>query len=363
VPAFVEKSPFLESSRCHLAIPDIQPRCLVIVYVTGSPSERCTMEPCVICAMRSPDPANSGGDSWRYNCQRCGTYDISGSARSVADAKFGAMPNLRPVTSHIVRKMQRAGTPPMLSSDILARIWTNERLPTPIEQVNTLLELIGDRQPYADRYASFNPAVLAGALGTGDDSTRNETSGVDYVLKHAQTSGWLNTGPSSHSAEIGMRLTFSGWSRYDEIKHTLSTSHTAFMAMKFGDTALNKIYSECFKEAVQRTGFELRRLDEKQPAGLIDNQLRVAIRASRFLIADLTYGNQGAYWEAGFAEGLGKPVIYTCEKKHFETVRTHFDANHHLTIRWSVDDYASAADELAATIRNTLPSDAKLVDE
>jgi hypothetical protein len=135
------------------------------------------------------------------------------------------------------------------------------------------------------------------------------------------------------------------------------------MAMKFGDALLDTAYRECFKHAVARTGFELRRLDEGQPAGLIDNQLRVAIRASRFLIADLTHGNNGAYWEAGFAEGLGKPVIYTCEEGHFASARTHFDTNHHLTIRWSADDLRAAADELAATIRNTLPAEATLTDD
>ena len=36
-----------------------------------------------------------------------------------------------------------------------------------------------------------------------------------------------------------------------------------------------------------------------------------------FLWPIFTHGDPGAYWEAGFAEGLGKPVIYTCEKDDF----------------------------------------------
>jgi len=34
--------------------------------------------------------------------------------------------------------------------------------------------------------------------------------------------------------------------------------------------------------------------------------------------------NPGAYWEAGYAEGLGKPVIYTCEEAKFVEA-SHFD--------------------------------------
>ena len=69
------------------------------------------------------------------------------------------------------------------------------------------------------------------------------------------------------------------------------------MAMKFGDAELNRVVSECFGPAVARTGFTLRRLTDEQPAGLIDNQLRAAILGARFLISDLTHGNQGAYWD------------------------------------------------------------------
>ena len=31
------------------------------------------------------------------------------------------------------------------------------------------------------------------------------------------------------------------------------------------------------------------------------------------------------YWEAGYAEGLEKPVIYTCEKNKFNSEKTPFD--------------------------------------
>jgi nucleoside 2-deoxyribosyltransferase len=132
--------------------------------------------------------------------------------------------------------------------------------------------------------------------------------------------------------------------------------------MKFGDEELDKIFAKCFKPAVEQTGFELIRLDEKPRAGLIDDQLRVEIRSSRFLIADLTHGNFGAYWEAGYAEGLGKPVIYTCEKAVFDNQEIHFDTNHHLTVLWNADNLEEAAKRLKSTIRATLPADAKLDD-
>jgi nucleoside 2-deoxyribosyltransferase len=73
------------------------------------------------------------------------------------------------------------------------------------------------------------------------------------------------------------------------------------------------------------------------------------------VVADLTHGNKGAYWEAGYATGLGKPVIYTCEQSIWDREKTHFDTNHHLHIPWSLADMAMVVQKLKATIRITIP--------
>ena len=50
-----------------------------------------------------------------------------------------------------------------------------------------------------------------------------------------------------------------------------------------------------------------------------------SISKSRFIIADLTYNNNGSYYEAGYAKGQGKMVIHTCSKEWFEKSGVHFD--------------------------------------
>ncbi len=143
-------------------------------------------------------------------------------------------------------------------------------------------------------------------------------------------------------------------------------STTAYNEQKardeFGDENLDKMLDDHFRPCVKQTGFEIYRLDDVPRAGLIDDKLRVEIQSSDFLIADLTHDNPGAYWEAGYAEGLGKPVIYTCEKNKFETKKTHFDTNHHLTIIWDIKNPEEAEQALKATIRATFPEIAKMED-
>lgn len=67
------------------------------------------------------------------------------------------------------------------------------------------------------------------------------------------------------------------------------------------------------------------------------------------LIADLTHGNRGAFWEAGYAEGLGKPVIYTCEASKFDE-QSHFDTKH---------DPSAVVEDLKATNRATIPESSR----
>jgi hypothetical protein len=163
--------------------------------------------------------------------------------------------------------------------------------------------------------------------------------------------------------EKGLQLTMKGWARYQSLKKTQIESRTAFMAMKFSQPDLDRVVENCFRHAVGRTGFELRVLTDAQGAGSIDDQLRAAILASRFVIADLTHGSHGAYWEAGFGEGLGLPVIYTCEKTAWKEQGTHFDTNHLNTIIWDPKDLTAAENRLVATIRATFRADTKQTDE
>jgi hypothetical protein len=73
-----------------------------------------------------------------------------------------------------------------------------------------------------------------------------------------------------------------------------------------------------------------------------------------FVLVDLTHDNSGAYWEAGYAEGLGKPVIYICEQTKFDSAKTLFDTNHSTTIMWSASSPRVFSESLVATLRRSL---------
>ncbi len=296
------------------------------------------------------------GELVRVECDRCGTYDITDSAIAATGwAQEQADERIRRgKLGYALRRMQAGGSIPKLTTSLRDRILEETQLPSPTEQATNLLMAFGDElRDSPGARAQFSGQKIAGVaarIGALDNSD------VHYAVDQLSELGLLDAEMSIGT--IGGRLTFSGWQKYDDFKRQVSASRLAFMAMPFGNEKLNRAYGECFQPAVKATGFQLYRLDEQPPAGSIDNRLRVDIRRSRFLIAELSEDNSGAYWEAGFAEGLGRPVIYTCEKGQ----KTHFDTRQMLTIFWTEDDLDEAAQQLKDTIRATLPDEADLAD-
>jgi hypothetical protein len=195
-------------------------------------------------------------------------------------------------------------------------------------------------------------------MGTQDDTTKGTSGAFNLIRKRLTDLKLIETNPHPMPSTIGNRLTFEGWAEYERLRREVVESKTAFMAMGFSNAVLGKIVAEHFVPAVGETGFQLYRLDDRPRPGLIDNRMRVEIRAAKFLICDLTNENRGAYWEAGFAEGAGKPVFYTCEASKFDATKTHFDTEHLFTIKWDAANPVAAANELRTAIRNEFPAEA-----
>jgi len=294
-------------------------------------------------------------------CQRCGDFVLIAGALDMITKQIDKERHRRAITSHAIRRMQRAGAkPPQLFEDDLRAIWRENRLPTPQQQCDLFILLLGRLQPSWSEpvtIASLRLDAEIGAALTPADQPR----GSEWIAGYLRNQLLVLSQPPV----VGMvqaSLTPTGWLRYEELQRQSSDSCTAFMAMKFGRSRSDAMFRDHFIPAVKATGFELQRLDMRPRAGLIDARMEVEIRTARFLIADLTHGNRGAYWEAGFAAGLSKPVFYTCEEGYFRRCSTHFDTNHHYIVMWDAARPAVAVEDLKAVIRATLPSEAKLRD-
>jgi len=318
-------------------------------------------ENCLICnrALKKLEHREGAG---YFDCGHCGPYCLSGTAAAILRGTLTddrpEIPRIRAVLSHAVWRMSGGRNWAQINSVNLDRIIKENRLPSLPEQANNLVRWLGDNQTPGEGIDldSEDFQTIIGAETVG---------GASFIIKYLCNVGLIEGIPSEavnrEMQVLDAKLSMGGWARYDELKRGAADSRKAFMAMKYGESELDIVFDK-FRVAVGQTGYDLARLDQRPAAGLIDDKLRVEILTSRFLISDLTHRNPGAYWEAGYAEGLGKPVIYTCKKRVFDSESTHFDTNHHLTVLWEPDRLDEAASALKATIRATLPSESKMTD-
>lgn len=183
---------------------------------------------------------------------------------------------------------------------------------------------------------------------------------MDDLVEGGIVRVWETTRSIENTTYYLVNLTLNGWERYEREKRGEFEGNYGFIAMKFGDTKLDSFVKDVVKPAVKEgVGYDLVDMRNVTQAGIIDNIMRIRIRDSAFVIADLTHDNHGAYWEAGYAEGLGKPVIYICEKVKFDREGSHFDTNHCTTIPWSKDDPEEFKRQLVATLRRSLDLSAR----
>ncbi len=171
--------------------------------------------------------------------------------------------------------------------------------------------------------------------------------------------GWVQSVANAHNlAREPMRasLTLEARLWVEEQVREQGAGHQGFVAMWF-DNEMKLIYQQYIAPAIKAAGYKPFRIDDD--TGHSDNlvdRILAAIRQSRFIVADFTCGSikddqgnpvyldrGGVYYEAGFAYGLGKPVIYTCRKNVVKHL--HFDICQLNHLPWT------DGDELARKLR------------
>ena len=145
-----------------------------------------------------------------------------------------------------------------------------------------------------------------------------------YEIGYIQGINCVNGDVSSEESYYGgISITPKGYDRIDKLQKNSDDGKDVLVAMRFGNETSK------LREAI-RKGV----IDEVEHNGFITPELLNRISKSRFVVADLTHKNNGAYFEEGYAMGLGKNVIQLCKKG----VELHFDIAQVNTIMWEKED-------------------------
>lgn len=297
-----------------------------------------------------------GHDASLFDCSVCGRFAISRTA--LDDHLDTRIPNFtrvkRATLSHKIRLDNQRETKPRmwLSNDLREFVEDGPSLPTPANQATNIIRWIGAQvQETGEPVSTLSPDFQA-VIGA---ASRQFACDLLVELRdRGLVTGLFLTELNGPPHAQDLNLTLPGWELFDQEQKGLISGGYGFIALKFGDPTLDSLINDHVKPALTEIGYQTIDLRDVSQAGVIDNIMRMHIRDCAFLIADLTHENAGAYWEAGFAEGLGKPVLYICEGEKFEKEKTHFDTNHCTTVPWRTGGEAEFVQELIATIRRSL---------
>ncbi len=176
----------------------------------------------------------------------------------------------------------------------------------------------------------------------------DSVEGMLYILRQFSNLKYIT--PTS-SVPCTLSIESDGWVRIEELQDSKSTRYKqAFVAMWF-DKKMTEIFEEGICPAIEADGITTAfRVDLSEHNNKICDQIIQEIRRSQFMVADFTGNRGGVYYEAGFAGGLGIPVIWIVHEDDLDDV--HFDTRQYNHITYSTPE--ELRDKLKARILATI---------
>ncbi len=320
------------------------------------------MMKCPIWGTNIIEVAGANGDFERVNSPRAGGwYEITRSAVSTlekrrdplfADTIIDSRVNAR-LTTWLVEQRKMGEDMPKITTSIIDEAKSAKNLSI-VERRNRLLICVNEsKDSLSDDY--FLSDFYEEEASDEDQALMAITESVDCreletLFNFAVEKGLMQ------EVNGGYKITFDGHCLIEELGKSPNVSTQAFVAMWF-DASMNDPYLAGIEPAIKEVGYKPVRIDNVEHNNKIDDEIIAEIRRSKFIVADFTCGVKqlvslgsdgktktemvaiprgGVYYEAGFAQGLGIPVIWTCRQDQIEKV--HFDTRQFNHITWTTPE-------------------------
>lgn len=222
---------------------------------------------------------------------------------------------------------------PTLTSSFLEKVISTLPTYSPLEKQNKLLMAIEVLTTYPGKEVVLLPDYDASLAWAENDKE------FEYYIKSLMGRGLIEIANKDHRTLSDplypMVITAAGWEYLEKKQSDLASKTQAFVAMSF-DEVLLPFYKNAIAPAIESTGYRPYRVDAKPHLERIDAKIIAEIKDSRFIVADVTQQKAGVYYEAGFAHGLGIPVIWCV--KHDDLENVHFDTRQYNHIIWQTED-------------------------
>jgi hypothetical protein len=276
----------------------------------------------------SPEPKSFMRD---IDCQNCGKYQLVAQVKRELDEDHETAVYL----GSWVYSQNRLGATPHIDSQVLTSFRTYVR-PHVLKRAELYL---GQAIRLLDGRLTGRVDISHPTLRVASWSLyREDLRALAYYLIEL---GAISKDPNSENYQLVAKAHVLN----EQWANTRAATSQVFVAMWF-DPQMKDPYEQGFEIAINGAGYSALRIDRKKHDGKIDDQIIAEIRRSAFVVADFSGHRGGVYYEAGFAHGLGRRVIFTCKRADID--KLHFDVRQYNTVLWATTN------EIVAPLQNRI---------
>ena len=275
-----------------------------------------------------------------FDCAVCGRFKMTFELTADRDMKGEPHPYLSAAT----RKAHASGHPLRLDMDTWQQLEDEQRSIRVSEKLSHLLRLVAEQCRTPGGVWRITLSVDYPLIAARDDTE------LQSYLSYLKERGFVSYQPYlGGTADCGVLI--PGWQELEPMPSPGGMPGRCFVAMSF-DPSLESVYHLGIKPAIGECGFSVVCMREIATNEGITDRIMSEIRLAQFVVADFTGQRGGVYFEAGFARGLGREVIWACREDELE--RVHFDTKHFGHVVWKTPEDLRA--KLAESIRaNIIP--------
>lgn len=277
-----------------------------------------------------------------YNCPRCKAYEITEEAE-IALEENPKFIEKKYILIGILRNKKASDKPLLITTKNFKDLINMIPIPVdPFDAIDKILIYIYENASSVSMFVKIESNDYPIVYG-------RKSEDLEYYISHAEDMEYIERGDTKNTHNF-YRLLPSGWKRLSEIRNRQKESSKVFVAMSFSNE-MDPAWENGFYPAIKSTGYDPFRVDKVEHIEKIDDFIILEIRKSGLLVADFTENKPGVYFEAGFAMGLGIPVIW-CARDDYKK-KIHFDTRQYNHIFW--EDPSDLKEKLALRIEATVP--------
>lgn len=324
---------------------------------------------CVFCNKELEETPKTSSREIHCRCENCGEYDLAYLNEYAVRYLFTNNSELNGkgyLFSGYINKLNSEGDfYKLISEEEILNIYRSGVLPNTIyRKLDNLLNTIYESSKYFGEEIEILLNKYLKYYAVNEEELNNM---INALLEKA----YIKRGSISSYYYI----TLDGITYLEKQNSIVPNNNQCFVAMWFNEEMMS-VFQNTIIPTLKDLGYNALIISMVNHNDIINDKIIAEIRKSKFMIADFSGNRGGVYFEAGFAMGLGKQVIWTCSDKYFnknvnvsisgkdsegiqriiqfeEERKLHFDIDHYNFIIWKDEQELSTKlrDRIEATIR------------